>query len=178
MSESDDPLDGAAVGEKRTVRRSKTIHGINFEPMAFVGQDREGDVHIVEVEVIESDEDGCDDIRVTWEAEMMKTLPRRWDHCREPRTETERKEARRKRWLRRGAKAAAVLIPGGVSMAVALVVMNRVAGEMTINGEPVFVDGMAWVSMLGLMASVSIIAWISKWAVEGGIPPRMGAGRR
>jgi len=133
MSDTDsDPLEGAAIGEKRTVQRSKTLHGINFEPREFVGSDREADVEIADVEVIKGGDGECDNVKVTWEAEMMKTLPRNWDTWEKPDTQNV--------WVSRLAKVAAIVLPLGLAIGVAHFLMQGLARRLTINGEP-FVYG-------------------------------------
>lgn len=59
-----DPLEGADVGETRTVRESIEFHTTEFAPGAFYGSDRFGDVGVADVEVRE-DEYGDEVVVVT-----------------------------------------------------------------------------------------------------------------
>lgn len=133
-----DPLEGADVGETRTVRRSKTLYGMDMEPMEFFGGDRQQDVRIADVEVVEDERDGyCDDVRITWEADLTKTLPRNWDRCNEPRTADEERQERRWKWIGRGLKAAGILLPFAGAAWIATYLTNATLAGMTIDGEPV-----------------------------------------
>lgn len=173
---SQDPLDGAAVCETRTVRESKTLHGIDMEPSVFFGSDRQVDHQIVDVEVIEDDRDGyCDDVKITWEGEVTKTLPRRWDESNEPRTAAEEKQAKRAKWRGRALRAAATLIPLGIGLGVTMHAMNAIAGSMTVNGETVTTPSMLEVAPV--IALIAGFVLFLKWAASGGIPPMMGVGR-
>lgn len=133
-TETEDPLEGADVGETRHVSESKHFHGINYEPDSLWGSDRVGDISITEIEIVENDE-GNDDFVVTWEADLTKRLPRRWDECREPRTAEEETQARRSKWLRRAGRFAALAIPMGIATALTYEVMG--AAATSINGVEV-----------------------------------------
>lgn len=170
-----DPLEGADVGETRTVRETKTLHGINMEPDVYYGSDRFGETRIADVEVVRGDDGEADDIRVTWEGDVTKALPRRWDYCREPRTAAEERAATRKKWLGRAAKAVGFLLPVGVATLVASHVMNGLSGDLTINGEPMVAP--TAVELVPLVVMVMGLAAFFAWAVSGGIPPMRGVGR-
>lgn len=157
MSEND-PLDGADVGETKTVERSKTLHSATYEPGVYYGSDRIGSAEIADVEIVE-DEYGEDAIRVTWEGDLTKALPPNWDHHREPVTERELRQERRKKWKGRAGRAAQILIPAAICVGIAAHVMNTISGEVTMNGEPVgtpgfesiaFVFGLVVIIMLGV----------------------------
>jgi hypothetical protein len=62
QSGDDDPLEGADIGETRTVKREQTLHGINYTPNEYFGGDRNSDVELTDVEIIEA-EDGIHDIK-------------------------------------------------------------------------------------------------------------------
>lgn len=168
MSESKDPLDGADIGETATVSETVDLYGINMAPDVFFGSDRFGDADIVDVEIVETDGEDYNNIKVTWEGEMTKQLPLRWDYHREPVTEEEKRVASRRKWLYRGGRAAAVLIPMGLATWLAAVMMRRVSGEMTINGEPVVAPTFA--EMLPAMAAVLLLSALIMYGLKGGFP--------
>lgn len=181
MSDTDDdsdPLDGAAIGETRTVRESKTLHGINFEPLVYAGSDRQGMAEIVDVEIVKDDRDGyCDDIRVTWEGDITKTLPPRWDQCNEPRTEKEHKTAKRKKWIGRVITAVAAILPVAIAVAITIPVTERVFdGSLTINGEPMTMPSV-W-EILPMLGLILLLVGIIFWGVRGGLPRPGPGGRR
>lgn len=170
---ADDPLDGADVGETRTVRRSKTLHGINFEPCEFYGSDRQADIRITDLEVVEDEREGyADDVRITWEADLTKRLPRNWDRHTEPVTAGEKRQQRRKKWLGRIAQAAALAIPFGIASAIAAYTAQGLEG-MTINGEPMTVP--PFVELLPALLLVFGLAGLIMWTIRGGFQGRVRA---
>lgn len=171
MTDRGDPLYGADVGETRTVTRSKTLHGINFEPREFYGTDRQADIRVADLEVVEDDEGNEHNIRITWEADLTKNLPRRWDYCREPRTDEEQATARRKRWLGKVAKAGALMLPFGIATGLALWIMPAFEG-VTINGEPMAAPSP--VATTAVMLLVAGMAGLLFWAIREGPPSRVG----
>ena len=135
-SESDDPLDGVAIGETQTVHEKNLHHGINSVPCSYFGSDRLcDDYDIVDIEVVERDGD-VNDFIVHWEGEVTKRLPRYWDSATEPRTEREKRQQRREEWERKALSALATVFPLGIGFAVAVGVSRRL-GSVTINGETV-----------------------------------------
>jgi len=171
-----DPLEHAALGETVTVRKSKTLHSINFTPDEYFGSDRFPDhIEIVDVELVDSDGAEAKDIRVTWEGEVTKQLPLHWDYHREPVTAAEKREARRKRWMKRLGGVAPVAIMFGLVGVVSVTVMDELAGSMTIDGEPMVVpSNIEMAAMLGLMF---VLALIIQYGVKGGFPGKVYNGR-
>jgi len=165
-SKDDDPLRHADVGETVTVRESKILHSINGKPDVFWGTDRQTNSE-VEIAELELTDDG--DIRVTWEAEMTKRLPRNWDYCEEPLTEEEAKKERRKSLLEAVGKAIPHAIALSLIGAVTVFVFNAFPAEMIINGEPVGAPGSAdFALVLGLI--ISMIWWVQR------MPRRLNGG--
>lgn len=175
MSDDQDPLEGADVGETRTVRRSKTLHGINMEPMEFFGTDRQADIRVADLELVEDDEGDLHDVEITWEADLTKNLPRRWDRCTEPRTEGEEKQARRRKWLNRISRASAVILPLVVSYAIGIHVVEGAFENITINGEPM--GPVTWMDMAPTLGLVAVLTLILYYGLRGGLPRRAGVGR-
>lgn len=150
MSETGDPLEGADVGETRTVNRETTVPGIDLEPREFWGRDRQRELSNVDVDLVQNDEDDIPDVKVTWEAEVTKNLPPKWDQCNEPRTPEEERQERRWKWISRGVKAAGVLLPLAGAAWLATYLTNATLAGMTIDGEPV--------SPVGVEAALPVIA--------------------
>jgi hypothetical protein len=167
-TDTDDPLEGADVGETRHVERSKHFHGINFEPQEFFGSDRLGDAKITNVEIVENGDGKADDFIVTWEGDVTKTLPRRWDECREPRTPEEETQARRWKWLRRGIQAVSVAVPMAIAVGVSHYLMQGL--DLTMNGVDVGAPtaGMTLSIFMLVMLMFAIIRWL---------PGRINGGR-
>lgn len=158
----EDPLRHADVGETKTIRQQKTLHGINFEPDVFYGSDRFGDARIVDVEILEDDRDGyADDVRITWEGEITKRLPERWDYCRQPRTDAERSAARRKKWIRRITRAAPLMFGVLLAVAIGTAVMGGLA-DVTVNGDPLV--ALSIYNFIGILAFVLGFAGFIAWA--------------
>lgn len=169
----DDPLEHADIGTTHTIRKSKTLHSINYTPDEFFGSDRFPDhIDIVDVELVETDDMSCGpDIKITWEGDVTKRLPRRWDYHAEPVTDAERKQARRVKWARRLITPAITL--GTVVFAVFLAteVTRRAAGQMTINGEAVAAPSFA--SVVPSVVVLALLAWMIVYGLKGGFPRRM-----
>lgn len=175
MTDTDDPLDGASIGETTTVTETVDLYGINMAPDVFFGSDRFGDADIVDVEIVETGGEDYNNLKVTWEGDMTKRLPRRWDYHREPVTETEKKAAARKKWLSRGIQAASLVIPLGLATAVATHMMGQLDGSMTINGEPLNAPTFAELAPAVLL--VFLISAVIAWGMKGGFPGKVRAGR-
>jgi hypothetical protein len=168
MTDSDDPLDGADVGETRHVERSKHFHGTNYEPREFYGSDRLGDPKITDIEIVEGEDGNADDFIVTWEGDMTKTLPRRWDSCREPRTHEEETQARRRKWLRRGIQAVSVAVPMAIAVGVSHYLMQGL--DLTMNGVDVSAP------TAGMTLSIFILGMLM-FAIIRWLPGRINGGR-
>lgn len=168
VEDDTDPLRHAAVGETIKVEESRVLHAINYEPDEFYGVDRERkDIRISDLEVIETDTG--EDIRITWEGEVTKTLPPRWDYRDEPVTDSEKARERRQKWISRGLTTLGLVVPLVVSTFVASTLMNALDGQMTINGDP-FTAPPTFVPVL-VVAMLVFLAWVVQWAAKGGIPP-------
>lgn len=156
----DDPLDGAAVGETRTVRKSKTLSGINFEPRAFYGSDRQGRPRIVNVEVVTDEhDDDVDDVRVTWEAEMTKCLPPRWDECDEPRTPKEARHERRSRWIGRVMGVISGMVPFVIAALIGLTTTNALA-DRSSNVEAVSITFSDLIILIGFVTAFVYVVYL------------------
>jgi len=131
----DDPLHGADVGETRTVTETQELYTVDFEPEAFWGTDRYSKRDITNVEIVETD-DGSEVIRLTWEGEVTKTLPYRWDHLHTDTTKAD--ERGLTGWKKYALKfGVGYVLPLGITGIVAHHVMNATMSAMTINGEAV-----------------------------------------
>jgi hypothetical protein len=176
QQENSDPLAGAAIGETRTVRTSKTLYSIDLTPDEYFGTDRFPDhIDIADVELVETDDMSCGpDIRITWEGEVTKQLPSRWDYHREPVTEEEKRTARRKTWAKRLGSVGITVGTLAFTGWIAAHVMQQFAG-VTINGEPMTVGSPTeiFVSMVPLLLVAALIAY----GIQGGLPGMVG-GRR
>lgn len=176
MSTTDDNRDllrHADVGTTVTHRESKTLHSINYTPSSYFGSDRlVGDIDIVDVELIETDDNSCGpDIKVTWEGEVTKKLPPRWDRHTEPRTDTERRRDRRRRWGGIAIRVVAFFAPLVAAFWLTMETMERLAGSMTIKGEPLAVPPTTdIVVMFGLFGGLAAIIF---WGLNGGFPGRV-----
>lgn len=167
-NEPADPLKNADVGETVTLRKSKTLHTINYTPEEYFGSDRfAGNIEIVDIEIVEGDYDDKD-IRVTWESDVTKRLPRRWDYHAEPVTEEEHRQARRQKWMRRAGKAAAVFVPAGIATALSVELTGRIAEQMTINGEPMAAPSPA--ATVGVVGVIMLLALVIHYGLSGGFP--------
>lgn len=138
----EDPLRHADIGDTHTIEREKEIYTIDLEPAEFRGTDRITDTHITNTQVTTDDEYGDEKLVVTIQGTATKTLPRRWDTCREPRTSDEHQTARRNKWRDRALNVAAgFVIPFVLATAVGMYFMTKISGELSVNGEPVTVGG-------------------------------------
>ena len=167
-AESDDPLKNADVGEMQTVRESVELHTINFQPDVFRGSDRFVDTEVADVEIVE-DEYGDETLVVTFEGEVTKRLPRNWDYCREPRTVTEEKQARRSRWIQKAIPIVSALVASGVALAVFSRLMENFAGT-TIDGEPIQAPGPEF--YVGFILLVVFLMWAIQY-----LPGKVSGGR-
>jgi len=156
MTDDSDPLDGADVGETKTVRNTSQLWLGRLASEDGAGSDRFADHRLVDATVV-TDEYGDEMLRVTVESDVTKRLPHRWDTCREPRTDDERASQRRATWVRRGITAVATAIP----LAIGVVVTNAVArsmGSVTMNGETVTMP--TGVELAPVVAIVAIVVAI------------------
>lgn len=167
----DDPLDGAPIGQTETVTETQTLRGINYVPDEFFGHDRFGEFGIADVEVIESAEGDVDDIRVTWEGEMTKQLPRRWDQHNEPVTDEEKQQARRRKWLGWLSRAAVFVVPLGLISTIAVKLTQEVSRELVINGEAATPPSM--IDAVPVFILVLVMAGIIHIGIEGGFPGKV-----
>lgn len=131
----DDPLADADIGETVTVQNTEEVWIDRFEDPNARGSDRFRDSRITNVELVE-DEYGDPSVAVTVESEVTKALPRRWDTARAPRTDSEQRQARRRRWRRRLARWLPVPVTLGIGLAITNRVMSQLRGEVVIGGEP------------------------------------------
>jgi len=166
-SDEDDILEGAAVGETRTVTREDTFHSIDYEPREFWGTDRISDVRIADIEIVDN-ENGTDDFKVVWEAEVTKTLPRNWDSAAAPRTEEdERRDERRSKMVRAASFGVTLTLAAWITD----FIMSLMAGDITVNGEPFTPPPMAHIWLM--TAGWVLLAWVIKKGLEGGFPGKV-----
>jgi hypothetical protein len=173
-SDDEDPLEHADVGETVTVTREKTLHSINFDPDVYYGGDRVGESDVVDARLVEN-EYGNHDIVVTFEGDLTKTLPRRWDQCEEPRTEREEQREQKRQWRKKWSRRLSLAIGTVISIVVATFVthrvMSRVAGEPPY--EEITAPGLGEVA--GMAGGLLLFALFTMWAIQR--LPRGAGGR-
>ena len=151
-----DPLDGADIGDTVTVTNTEEIWLGHLEAGDATGTDRISDMRVDDVEVV-TNEHGDKHLAVTVESEITKRLPHRWDACQQPRTETEQREARRSVWKRRIGRVVPMAVTLGVSLAIASRMMDELAGDIVINGEPMAAPSMTSIALVfGLMLLIIV----------------------
>lgn len=173
MTSDEDPLENAPVGETTRQQFEQTLE--YFEPLydEFGGLDRDFDAHVAGIEVVETEE--CTpEIRVQWEADVTKTLPYGWDSQQTP-TPTTGAEGRLQAWKPVIVRAVVFLNSLAICGAIMNFVMQSLAGDLTVNGEPFVAPDPAFT--WGLVGIVGILALIINWAISGGLPPRMKVSR-
>lgn len=170
-----DPLGGADIGETHTVRESVELHTVDFEPGVYYGSDRFGRASVERIEVTEN-EYGDETVVVTFEGELTKALPPRWDEYREPLTDAEQQAARRKVWLGRLGNAAAIVVPMLGASVLANHLMQAISGDMTVNGEAVTAPGTGEMAMI--TGAMLVLAAVVFYAANEVLPPRVVGGRR
>lgn len=164
----DDPLNGADIGDTVTVRETTDIWvGGLLDADATEGSDRLADSEVVATEVV-TDEYGDQHLRVTVESDVTKRLPRRWDTAREPRTDSERRQARRDRWASRLARWLPIPVTLGLGLAITNRVMSELSGDVTINGAPLtYSPGEMLPAVLAVVAFAALIVWGIKYLPGG-----------
>lgn len=172
MSEKPDPLDGADVGQTETVRETVEMSVWDMTPCVYYGDDRRSDVTLEDVEVVG---DGDNErVVLTYSGEVTKVLPRNWDYSREPLTESEARSQRRKKLLAKAAGVVSVLVPVVMATWISAHIMRAVAGEFTINGQPMPAISMTETFMIA--TAVLALSAIIGYGVQGNFP--RVAGRR
>lgn len=164
MTEEPDPLEHADVGETKTIFREVTLDSFNLEPEVFWGIDRIGESEIVDAEIIDGED--SQEIRLTWEADVTKTVPRNWDYCREPLTEKEERREKRRSWLVYAVKAIPFAIAGGLTV-LSVYIFNQLANGVTINGEPLAPADLWTTTLVFILTAVMLYA-LSALVPKGG----------
>jgi hypothetical protein len=171
-----DPMENAAIGETYTIEETKTLHEVNYTPDVYFGSDRfADDIEVTSVELVEL-EDGMQGIEVTWNSEVTKRLPRRWDYHKGAVTESEKKRKSRRKWIARAATALSIAIPFGIALLIHNWMMGEIAGEMTINGEPMTPP--TTLETLSVLLPVVLLTALLVYAISGGMPPITPRGGR
>ena len=153
-----DPLADADVGATVTIEHTEEIWLGQLESEHASGTDRFADRRVSNVEVV-TDEYGEQYLAVTVDSDVTKRLPYRWDESAAPRTETERQQARRTKWKRRVATIGVNLTVVGIGLAIGVRVMNSMAGELVVNGEPL--PPVGWLPVATVfMVALAIVAGI------------------
>jgi FlaG/FlaF family flagellin (archaellin) len=172
VTDADDLLDDADLGEKARIAHSERRH--RALPEGLAGDDRFVDDLDVEA-TIDTVHDGWVELELHWQGEATKRLPRRWDYHAEPITDAETRRARRQRWGRVIGKVLAFAIPAVLSIGFATVVMQRVSQSLTVNGQSVTEPTLS--STFLTVGPILIIAAIIIWGLSGGFPRGIGGGR-
>ena len=163
---SDDPLDGADIGETVAISETQDIWLGQLESEHAKGSDRLSERNIEDVEVV-TDDFGEQVLRVTVGSDVTKRLPRRWDYASEPRTESERQKQRRKTWKRRFVSIAINLGVVTAAVGIAVRMMNGLSGDVTVNGEPLALEP---IQMLPGIVLVYLIAMLIILGSRGWLP--------
>ena len=167
MTNTEDPLDGADIGETVTVDHTEEMWVGDLEPAEWWGSDRYSDTRVVETEVV-TNEHGEDYLQITIESDVTKTLPHRWDALHTDDAEPG--------VIQRHASDIAY----GTSLFVTTVVMTGIvwalAGVETtlaVDGEPVVFPtfGEMFPAVLIAMSLIILVQWVVTRV------PRMGHGR-
>ena len=171
MSDATDPLEGADVGETETVTETRELWLGALASDDTRGSDRFADHRVSGVEVV-TDEYGDEMLAVTVASETTKRLPHRWDYAKEPRTESEQAAAGRRRWIGHGITAGVTAATFGIGVAVMDRVAESMAGDVTINSEPVVLPTGA--ELIGPLLVIFAIAALVISAIR--VMPRPGPG--
>jgi len=149
---TDDPMDGAAVGETRTLTHEVDIYPVDYEPREWFGDDRNREqLRIADTEAV-TDEYGDEQLRVTFAADVTKQLPESFDTVASVDSVTPPEPTL---WDRVPTEVVPVLVGIGVSGAVGYTVMGSLSNAATINGEPVTAPSpMAMIIMMALIGIV------------------------
>jgi len=171
--EHDDPLDGADIGQTERIEVSSR-HAIE-PPEPIRGTDRYISDRNVDVEIVE-DEYGNLWEETSWDCEVTKQMPRRWEEAAE---RNERRESRIK--PENTGKLSTFftsMVISILTIGVVSVFISREFEGMTINGEPVAVDPgtmlLAWLPILLLL----VLGYIVYLGVFKGYFPRPVNGGR
>jgi len=162
----EDPLRHADVGETKTVRESVQLHTINYEPDVYHGSDRLGEANIENIEIVEN-EFGDEDIKITFEADLVKTVPDRWDERVGAALETD-DPSHKQRLLSVLSSAVVVGFPVLLSWLVGVMVLSEVSG-LTLDGETLTFDpfGITSFSMLAVVLLIAVaVRVIPRWGVK------------
>jgi hypothetical protein len=173
---SDDDIRHWDVGEKRTVRESKTLHGINYAPEEYFGSDRHADdIRIADIEIVEPEREGdLQDLRITWESDVTKHLPERWDHNLQREVNESKFDGLAAKYGEKVITAVSLLLPMGIAYVVGTRMLNTMAG-VTVNGEPLTPPTSG--ELLGTLFVILLLAVIIMYGLKGGFPGYVG-GRR
>jgi len=159
----DDPLRNADVGEKITVQDEVDIHVYNLEPTVFRGSDRHGRAEVSDIDIVE-DEYGDQKIVVTLEGEVTKVLPRNWDYCREPLTETEKNKQRKRKWIKNGVGLTGVVGSAALASLVTVRTMNQLEGEVIEFGTTYSVTSFFVLSLLTIALAGGLMIYMQRMA--------------
>jgi len=151
MSE-DDPMDGARVGETRTLTRTVDIYPVDYEPSEWFGRDRDRQALRVGDTEVYTEEYGDEQLRVTIEADVTKQLPATFDSVETKPSQTETPSF----WKHLAGEAVALAIGVGISLGTAWWVSNTVLQEVTVNGEPLVGVSLIPVVILTLFAVILV----------------------
>jgi hypothetical protein len=162
MSETDDPLEGADIGETVAVENQSELWlGELADHDQTAGSDRYATHELADAE-IRTDEYGDKHLVVTVESEVTKKLPRRWDDCREPRTDEEAQQARRRRWIGGILKHGSTVAIFGIAAAIATKVTNEAMSNLVIDGSQA--PTLGWEFVVTMMAFVGMVILALKYA--------------
>lgn len=154
----DDPLDGADIGETVTVRETSDFWVPALASDATDGSDRMADNEVVETKVVTNSRGGKE-LRVTVESDVTKRLPRRWDQSDTPRTDSERRQARRRRWASRLARLLPIPVTLGIGLAITDRIMSRLNGDVVIGGDPLTYTTYDLVPVVAIVFFVTMIVF-------------------
>jgi hypothetical protein len=169
---TDDPLEGADIGETATVTEESELWlGDYADFEATVGSDRIADHEVVEIEPY-TDEHGDQMLRLTVESEVTKTLPHRWATGLDPADVPEDPDSGRG-WLKPAIHIAVHLgIVAGILLVLRHVVNTTASATVTFPA----VEMTVW-DLAGPAVVLTLLVTVIVYGLQGGLPRRVG-GRR
>jgi hypothetical protein len=172
----DDPLDGAAVGETRTVRHTEEFPLWDAVwDSEFLGDDRQvRDIEIADAAVVGPE--GNEYVVIEFEGEAMKTLPRgAFSVVEEPEPASQSGSSRWRRSLAWVTQAISILLPLTFAVLVAHLSMQALSQDVMINGQELTAPPL-W-QVLGFAWFALVIFILILWGVAGGLPRPVGGAR-
>lgn len=155
-----DPLDGAAIGETRTLAVEIEQPVWDFWIVKdWIGSDRDSsNIRLTDVEFV--NDPGDEQIVFELEADVTKQLPRKWDqpiteHPRYIRNQPQTKSQRLRSIVLRAIPTLVAMI---VTVGVAMAVMSELS-TITVNGEPVMFSPVELLPVVALVMGIAALIY-------------------